>query len=78
MASTDKAVEPVLAKALHECIADMQKGWKLTGFPVITLGTTSEPGRVPMSILSCFKHEVAFEASLLIIFSYYFGPLIRA
>jgi len=62
VASTDKAVEPVLAKALHECIADMQKGWKLTGFPVITLGTTSEPGRVPMSILSCFKHEVAFEA----------------
>jgi peroxin-6 len=41
----------------------MQNGWKLTGFPVAICGTTSEPRRVPMTILSSFKHEVAFEAS---------------
>lgn len=64
----DTLVDPALANALRECIADMQKAWKLTGFPVITFGTTSEFGRVPMSILSCFKHEVTFEACPFLIF----------
>lgn len=60
--STEPGKEPALANALRECIKDMQKSWKLTSFPVVTLGTTSEPERVPMSIHSCFKHEIAFEA----------------
>lgn len=64
LTSTDQPVEPALANALRECIKDMQKSWKLTSFPVVTLGTTSEPERVPMSIHSCFKHEIAFDASL--------------
>ncbi|GLB35223.1 putative ATPase family associated with various cellular activities (AAA) [Lyophyllum shimeji] len=54
--------EPTLANVLQECIEDMQKAWKITGYPVVTIGTTSEPNRVPPSVLSSFKHEIAFEA----------------
>lgn len=69
MALTDKSIiEPALANTLRECIEDMQKGWKLTGFPVVTFGTTSEPGRVPMSILSCFKHEVTFDVGVFFVY----------
>ncbi|KAF8078217.1 AAA-domain-containing protein [Lyophyllum atratum] len=54
--------EPTIANVLQECMEDMQDEWKITGYPVVILGTTSEPSRVPSSVLSSFKHEVAFEA----------------
>jgi peroxin-6 len=54
-------IEPVVANALRGCIEDMKKGWTASGYPIITIATTSEPGRVPTSVLSCFKHEVMFE-----------------
>ncbi|KAG6845032.1 hypothetical protein H0H87_001369 [Tephrocybe sp. NHM501043] len=54
--------EPAIANALKECIADAQDDWKMTGYPVVILGTTSQPSRVPSSILTSFKHEVLFEA----------------
>jgi len=55
--------EPVLANVLRECVDHTQQTWKITGYPVIVFGITSEPARVPIGILSCFKHEVTFEAS---------------
>ncbi|KAH9483816.1 Peroxisomal biogenesis factor 6 [Psilocybe cubensis] len=54
--------EPVIANVLAECLNDIQNGWKLTGYPVIVLGTTSESGRVPKSLQSCFKQEINIEA----------------
>ncbi|KAF8964138.1 P-loop containing nucleoside triphosphate hydrolase protein [Flammula alnicola] len=54
--------EPSIINVLRESLDNMQSSWKLTGYPVIVLGTTSESGRVPPSLLSCFKQEVAFEA----------------
>lgn len=62
-------VEPVIASALAECIDKMQENWKLTGYPVIVLGTTSQSSRVPIGVLSSFKHEVPFEViiSLLLV-----------
>lgn len=51
-----------MAEALRECIAGLQPSWNLTGFPVVLVGTTDSHERVPPKILSCFKHEVVFEA----------------
>jgi len=48
--------------AVRECLADVQHAWKETGYPVIVMGTTSEPGRVPPSLSACFKQEINFEA----------------
>lgn len=53
--------EPVIANVLGECLSDIQTGWKLTGYPVVVLGTTSESGRVPGTLLSCFKQEINIE-----------------
>ncbi|KAG6878747.1 hypothetical protein C0993_008046 [Termitomyces sp. T159_Od127] len=54
--------EPAIANALKECIADAQEDWKITGYPVVILGTTSQPSRIPPTIVSSFKHEISFEA----------------
>ncbi|TBU46999.1 AAA-domain-containing protein [Dichomitus squalens] len=54
--------EPAIAEALRDCIAGLQPSWNLTGFPVILFGTTDSHERVPPKVLSCFKHEVVFEA----------------
>lgn len=54
--------EPAIVSVLKEALESIQNGWRLTGYPVIVLGTTSESGRVPANLLSCFKQEVAFEA----------------
>lgn len=55
--------EPAIVGVLKEALDNIQNGWRLTGYPVIVLGTTSESGRVPANLLSCFKQEVAFEVS---------------
>ncbi|KAF9268256.1 AAA-domain-containing protein [Marasmius fiardii PR-910] len=54
--------EPVLVGALRECIETARQTWKKSGHPVMVCGTTSQPDRVPTTMLSCFKHEVTFEA----------------
>lgn len=59
---TEADLEPSVANVLQECIEEMKKSWKSTGYPVVTLGTTSLPDRVPPSILSSFKHHISFEA----------------
>ncbi|TFK26358.1 TER94-PB [Coprinopsis marcescibilis] len=53
--------ESALTTVLQECTASIQKSWKETGFPVILVGTVSEPGQVPPSILSQFKYELNSE-----------------
>ncbi|KAI0328087.1 AAA-domain-containing protein [Cubamyces sp. BRFM 1775] len=54
--------EPAVGEVLRDCIASLQPSWNLTGFPVLLFGTTDSHERVPPKILSCFKHEVVFEA----------------
>ena len=46
---------------LRECVAEAHQAWRVTEYPVVVVGTTSEAGQVPMGVLSCFKHEIAFE-----------------
>ncbi|KAJ7081533.1 P-loop containing nucleoside triphosphate hydrolase protein [Mycena crocata] len=66
LAQTTQALETgkesVLAAVLRECIDNVQKSWRISGHPVMVFATTAEADRVPMGVLSCFKHEVAFEA----------------
>ena len=50
--------------ALKELINDLYGAWRLSGYPVIVFGTTSESTRVPATVLSCFKHEVTFEVDI--------------
>ncbi|KAI0806992.1 AAA-domain-containing protein [Fomes fomentarius] len=54
--------EPAVAEALRDCIAGLQPSWNLTGFPVLLFGTTDSHERVSPKIMSCFKHEIVFEA----------------
>ncbi|THV08077.1 AAA-domain-containing protein [Dendrothele bispora CBS 962.96] len=54
--------EPVLVGVLRDCLYNAQNSWKVTGHPVIVCGSTSQPERVPVGILSCFKHEIEFQA----------------
>ncbi|KAH0584181.1 hypothetical protein H2248_009739 [Termitomyces sp. 'cryptogamus'] len=66
LAQTTQALEPgkepPIANVIKECIAGAQEDWKITGYPVVVLGTTSQPSRVPPNIISSFKHEIPFEA----------------
>ncbi|KAI5900026.1 AAA-domain-containing protein [Schizophyllum commune H4-8] len=54
--------EPAIVNVLRECMAEAHQAWRVTEYPVVVVGTTSEAGQVPMGVLSCFKHEIAFEA----------------
>jgi peroxin-6 len=47
--------DPAIVNVIH------YGSWRLTGYPTLVFGTTTEPSRVPPSLLSCFKHEVDFE-----------------
>ncbi|KAH9063671.1 AAA-domain-containing protein [Lactarius deliciosus] len=54
--------DPVIVNVIKELFQDLYGSWRLTGYPILVFGTTTEPGRVPPSLVSCFKHEVDFEA----------------
>jgi peroxin-6 len=62
--------EPHIAKVLQECIESLSSTWESSGYPVIVIGTTSDPEKVPLGILACFKHDIAIEVrSLPLLFS---------
>jgi peroxin-6 len=62
----NSVLEPAIVGGLRDCLDDLPKMWQQTGFPVAVIGTTSERDRVSPAIMSCFKHEISLEASLLI------------
>ncbi|KAJ6547239.1 AAA-domain-containing protein [Mycena capillaripes] len=66
LAQTTQALETgkesVLTAVLRECIDNVQNSWRISGHPIMVFATTAEADRVPIGILSCFKHEVTFEA----------------
>ncbi|KAF8738589.1 hypothetical protein AX14_010893 [Amanita brunnescens Koide BX004] len=47
---------------LQECFEKAAGHWKVVGHPVVIVGMTSEPERVPSSIMSCFKHRFSCKA----------------
>lgn len=53
--------EPVIVNVIKELIQDLYGAWRLTGYPILVFGITHEPGRVPTSLLSSFKHDIDFE-----------------
>lgn len=54
-------VEPPMATILQDCLGELRESWILSGFPVFVFATTTEPEKIPQGVLSCFKHEIAFE-----------------
>ncbi|KZT03423.1 AAA-domain-containing protein [Laetiporus sulphureus 93-53] len=60
--SLEPGKESSVGDVLQDCIATLQQAWGLTGFPIIVVSTTSNAERVPPRVLSCFKHEIVFEA----------------
>ncbi|XP_006458394.1 hypothetical protein AGABI2DRAFT_216898 [Agaricus bisporus var. bisporus H97] len=58
----DTGKDPAIANALKDCINKSTLSWKITGFPVLVVATTTDTSFVPPSILSCFKNEIQFEA----------------
>jgi len=53
--------DPAIVNVIKELFQDLYGPWRLTGYPTLVFGTTTEPSRVPPSLLSFFKHEVDFE-----------------
>ena len=43
---------------LGECLENASQNWKIVGQPIVIIGTTSESGKVPASVLSCFRHKL--------------------
>ncbi|TFY65845.1 hypothetical protein EVG20_g5243 [Dentipellis fragilis] len=54
--------EPLITNVLSELVNGLQGSWRLSGYPTLTVGTTSDPSRVSAKLLSCFKHEINIEA----------------
>ncbi|KAG8988842.1 peroxisomal assembly protein [Tulasnella sp. JGI-2019a] len=54
--------EPPILPAIHECLEEIRRAWHDTGYPIILVATTSDVEHLPIGILGCFKHEIAFEA----------------
>lgn len=54
--------EPTIAATLQEAIRIASYAWKKTGYPLVVVGTASDADKVPVSVLGCFKEELAIEA----------------
>ena len=54
-------LEPPISSILEECISDLKTTWKRTGLPVFVIATTTEADRMPLSVQSCFKHNISIE-----------------
>ncbi|TFY82055.1 hypothetical protein EWM64_g1949 [Hericium alpestre] len=47
---------------MRELLDVLHGSWRLTGFPILAIGTTSDPSRVPSGLLSLFKLEIEIGA----------------
>lgn len=52
---------PLIAGALVECIDSLAQAWKISGYPVVVLATTSNSENLPAPILAAFKHQLQFQ-----------------
>lgn len=50
-----------MAGVLSECIAESARTWKETGYPLIVIGTVTEPSEVDTNLTSPFKHDFKVE-----------------
>jgi peroxin-6 len=57
----DIGLDSSIVTALTEELAKSESNWRMTGYPLVIMGTTSETDRVPSGILGCFTHIVDFE-----------------
>ena len=53
--------EPRIALVLQECLDGLLQPWRLTGHPLVVVGTTSTAQECSPGLLGCFKHEISIE-----------------
>lgn len=54
--------EPTISATLQQSLQTAQDSWKLSGNPLVIVGTTADPDKIPISVLGCFKEEMSIEA----------------
>ena len=54
-------LEPPVSSILEESISGLKANWQRTGMPVLVIATTAEPDHIPLSVQSCFKHDISIE-----------------
>jgi peroxin-6 len=46
---------------LQECLDGLLQSWRLTGYPLVVVGTTSNAQECSPGLLGCLKHEISVE-----------------
>ena len=46
---------------LQECLDGLLQSWRLTGYPLVVVGTTSNTQECSPGLLGCLKHEISVE-----------------
>jgi len=59
--NSQNSLEPPISLILEECISEFKATWKRTGMPVFVVATTADADRIPLSVQSCFKHDISIE-----------------
>ncbi|KAF8623959.1 hypothetical protein AX15_006117 [Amanita polypyramis BW_CC] len=54
---TERKDDSKWSTILGECLEGTSRNWKVVGQPIVVIATTTESGKVPTSILSCFRHK---------------------
>ncbi|KAF9646869.1 AAA-domain-containing protein [Thelephora ganbajun] len=58
----DPIQEPRIARVLQECLDGLLQSWRLTGYPLVVVGTTGTAQECSPGFLGCFKHEISIES----------------
>ncbi|RHZ72519.1 hypothetical protein Glove_242g90 [Diversispora epigaea] len=54
--------EPSISSVLQDSFKQLLENFQTIGYPVLVIGTTGDIEKVPASVISCFRHEISFEA----------------
>ncbi|CAG8505257.1 3910_t:CDS:10 [Diversispora eburnea] len=54
--------EPSISSVLQDSFKQLLENFQTIGYPVLVVGTTGDIEKIPASVISCFRHEISFEA----------------
>lgn len=60
--AVESGQEPTISATLQEAIQIATDAWKKSSYPLVILGTVSEPDQVPVSVIGCFKENLTIAA----------------
>jgi peroxin-6 len=56
--------EPAMTFILQDCLSLAKDSFRTTGFPLVVAGTTSDPDKIPVSVMGEFKQEITVEVTV--------------